>query len=54
LEEKKKCPVIAVLILIAAVWWLLQDLGVLATRVPWLPIIVILAVIGKMMHPTKK
>ena len=53
-KKKKHPPVIIILILVAAILWLLQDLGTIATNIPWLPIIIIVAVLGKMAYIYKK
>jgi len=39
-----------VAILLLAVLWLLSDLGIMMNNIPWFPIIVIVAIIGKMMY----
>ncbi len=37
-----KFPLFAILLLVAGVMWLLRDLGAIAFKLPWLPIIIIL------------
>ncbi len=52
-KDKCCCKQIGILILIAAVLWLLEELAVIALNIPYLPIIVLLAVIKAMMMKNK-
>ena len=43
---KKGFPSFAVIILVLAVLWLLGDVGVIKTDVPWFPVVLIVIAIG--------
>jgi len=43
---KKGFPTFAVVVLVLAVLWLLEEIGILAIDVPWLPVILIIIAIG--------
>jgi len=43
---RKTFPTFAVIVLLFAIAWLLEELGVLAINVPWLPVILITVAIG--------
>jgi len=50
----KKFPTFGVILLIIGVIWLLNEVGVLAVRVPWIPVILIVIAIGIIMNAWKK
>ncbi|MEA3413951.1 MAG: hypothetical protein U9Q99_00280 [Nanoarchaeota archaeon] len=43
---KNKFPVFAVLVLIFAIIWLLESLGLFSLDLPWLPVILIVTAVG--------
>jgi hypothetical protein len=46
MKTKNKFPVFAVIVLIFAIVWLLEGLGVFSVNLPWLPVILIVVAIG--------
>jgi hypothetical protein len=47
-------PTVAVILLIAGVFWLLSDLKILAINIPWWPVILIVVAVGWIInHYTK-
>ncbi len=47
---KKKFPAFAVILLVLALIWLLQELEYITTNVPWLPVIIIIVAIGMIIN----
>ena len=45
-KGQKKFPVFAVILLIVAVMWLLNDLEIVAVDIPWIPIIIAVIAVG--------
>ena len=43
---KKRFPTVAVIVLVAAIIWLLNELNLIAINIPWLPIILIIIATG--------
>ncbi|MEK6906329.1 MAG: hypothetical protein AABW81_01770 [Nanoarchaeota archaeon] len=43
---KARFPVLAVIILIWALVWLLNDLDVVSLNLPWIPVIIIIIALG--------
>lgn len=54
MSKKTKFPVLAVILLIFAIAWLLESLGYLATKLPWIPIMLIIVAIGMIFNRFKK
>jgi hypothetical protein len=46
MAHKRRFPMLAMLLLIFAVVWLLNDLKVIALDIPWIPVILIIIAIG--------
>tara|TARA_Y100000034_G_C6699001_1_gene308163 strand:- start:173 stop:331 length:159 start_codon:yes stop_codon:yes gene_type:complete len=44
--RRRKFPMFAVLVLLFAVVWLLEEVGVVAINIPWLPVILIVVAMG--------
>ena len=47
---RAKFPVLGVIILLVGIFWLFDDIGLLQTNVPWIPIIVIVIGAGLIMN----
>ncbi|MFH1500534.1 MAG: hypothetical protein ABIE22_01155 [archaeon] len=45
-RKKPRFPTLAVIVLVAAIVWLLQELRYLNIDIPWLPLILIIVAIG--------
>jgi uncharacterized membrane protein YoaK (UPF0700 family) len=45
-KNKPKFPTLAVVLLILAVIWLINDMGYLAIKIPWIPVILIVVAVG--------
>ena len=45
-KNLKKFPMLAVILLVIAVVWLLNDLGYIAFNIPWIPLILMIIAIG--------
>jgi len=43
---KNKFPALAMIILVFAITWFLRELGYLAIRIPWIPVILGIIAIG--------
>jgi hypothetical protein len=46
----RKFPTLAVVLLVLAIIWLLNDLGYLAVKIPWIPAILIVVAIGMIIN----
>ncbi len=44
--KRKKFPTFAVIVLVLALIWLLNELGVLIMEIPWFPLILIIVAVG--------
>jgi hypothetical protein len=47
---KKKFPTLAVILLITALTWLLNEMELIALDVPWIPLILIIIAIGMIVN----
>lgn len=45
-KSVKKFPTFAIIVLVIAVVWLVNDLGFIRVNIPWIPVILIIASIG--------
>jgi hypothetical protein len=45
-SDKKSIPMLAIMTLIIGFVWLLNDMGVIAYKIPWMPLIMILMAIN--------
>jgi len=54
MAKKGKFPTFAVVVLVLAVIWLLQELGILTIGIPWLPVILIIVAVGWIYDVYKK
>jgi uncharacterized membrane protein YoaK (UPF0700 family) len=43
---KKRFPTLAVILLIFAIFWLLDELEILNINIPWIPVILIIIAVG--------
>lgn len=43
---KRKFPTVAVIVLVAAIFWFLSELGYVNINIPWIPLILIIVAIG--------
>jgi len=44
--QKRKFPTFAIIVLIAAVFWFISELGYLEINIPWIPLILIIVSLG--------
>ena len=49
-KNKPKFPTLAVIILVLAAIWLINDLGYLIINIPWIPVILIVVAIGMIIN----
>ncbi len=47
---KPKFPTLAVIILVWALMWLINDLNILKLNLPWIPVIIIITTIGMIIN----
>jgi len=47
---RKRFPMFAVILLIFAVAWLLEELGYFAINLPWIPVILIVVAVGMIIN----
>ncbi len=52
-RSKPKFPTLAVILLVLAVIWLINDLGYLVIDVPWIPLILIIVAVGMIINRYK-
>ncbi len=50
----KKFPTFGVILLVIGVVWLLNELGVVIVKVPWIPLILIVVAIGIIVNAFQK
>ena len=43
-------PIFAVIALVLGILWFLSDIGIIATNISWLPLIVIITALGMIAH----
>jgi len=51
---KIKFPVLAVILLIFAIIWILNDTGVFLINIPWIPVILAIIAIGMILNRYQK
>jgi len=47
---KKRFPSLWVIVLVFAIVWLIDELGYLKTNIPWLPVVIIIFVVGAIIN----
>jgi hypothetical protein len=54
MARRKSFPTLAVILLVFAIVWLLDELGVLVINVPWVPVILIVVAVGMIFNRFKE
>lgn len=49
-KKKKKFPTFPVILLVAGIIWLINEIGLVKIDLPWIPIIVIIVAIGMIVN----
>jgi hypothetical protein len=53
MDKRRKFPILAVLLLVFAIFWLLSETDILVIDIPWIPIILIIIAIGMIWNRLK-
>lgn len=46
MKRRRTFPILAVILLVVALAWLLEELGYLTINIPWIPVVLIIVAIG--------